>query len=64
MVTKRSKVYTPCLYMQIKCKSMTVYIKNKKGGGGHIIVLKGTCHFKFALSLIVTIIAQKEHGCS
>ena len=32
MITKRSKVYVHCLYTQIKCKSINVYIKNRKSG--------------------------------
>ena len=37
--------------MQIKYKSITVYIKNKKGGrrGAYIIVSKGTLHLKMSL---------------
>ena len=46
MITKRSKVYVPYLYARIKYKSKPVYIKNKKGGGAHIIIWKGTLHFK------------------
>ena len=33
MITKGSKGYVPCLYMQIKYKSITVCIKNKTRGG-------------------------------
>ena len=32
MITKTSTGYAPYLYTQIKYKSITVYIKNKKGG--------------------------------
>ena len=32
MITIRSKVYVSYLYMLLKYKSLTVYIKNKKGG--------------------------------
>ena len=46
MIIKRSKVYVTYLYTQIKYKSITVYIKNKKCGGAYIIVSKGTLHFK------------------
>ena len=48
-----SKVYPSYLHMQIKYKSITVYIKKKRGEGGrggvgaYIIVSKGTSHFKY-----------------
>ena len=45
MITKRSKVYVPYLYAWIKYKSITVYIKNKKGGGSYIIISKGTVQY-------------------
>ena len=44
MITKTSTGYAPYLYTQIKYKSITVYIKNKKGGSAYIIVSKGTPH--------------------
>ena len=47
MITKRSKVYVPYLYTRIKYKSITVYIKTKKGGGAYIILSKSTLHFKY-----------------
>ena len=47
MISKRSKVYVPYLFMQIKYKSITGYIKNQKGGGAYIIVPKGTLRFKY-----------------
>ena len=34
MITKRSKGYVPYLSTGKKYKSITVYIKNKTGGGG------------------------------
>ena len=33
--------------MQIKYKSTTAYIKNKKGGGAYIIISKGTLLFRY-----------------
>ena len=47
MIIKISKVYVPYRCMRIKCKSTTVYIKNKKGGGAYIMVSKGTLHFEY-----------------
>ena len=46
MITKRSRVYVPYLYVWIRYKSKPVYIKNKKGGGAYIMILKGTVNFK------------------
>ena len=45
MTTKWSKV--PYFYERIKYKIITVYVKNKKGGGAYIIVPKGTLYFKY-----------------
>ena len=47
MVTKRSKVYVPYLFMLTKCKNVTIYIKNKKNGGAYIIAPKRNLHFKY-----------------
>ena len=47
MITKRSKVYAPYLYAQIKYKSIPVYIKNKKRGVAYIIISKETVQFKY-----------------
>ena len=48
MITKRSKVYVSYLYMWVKYKSVTVYMKNeKKKSCLHITVSKGTLHFKY-----------------
>ena len=57
MISKRSKVYVTYLYIQIKYKSITGYIKNKKsisfciknqkGGGAYIIVANRALHFKY-----------------
>ena len=47
MITKRSKVYVPYLLMQMKYESITVYIKNKKGGAVYIIILKWALHFEY-----------------
>ena len=47
MITKKSKVYVSYLYMQIKCRSITFYIKNKTRGGAQTIASKGTLHFKY-----------------
>ena len=47
MVTKGSEFYVPYLFMQIKYKSITVYIKNKKGGATYIIVLKWALYFEY-----------------
>ena len=41
--------YVPYLYIKIKYKSITVYIKNTARGGDKIIMLKGTFHFKYVL---------------
>ena len=43
MLTKRPNVYALYLYTQIKCKSLTVYIKNKKGGGAYQRELFALC---------------------
>ena len=45
MITKRSKVYVPYLYIRINCKSITIWIK--KEWGAYIIVSKGNLHFKY-----------------
>ena len=42
VITKWSKVYVPYSYMQIKYKSVNVYIKNKKGWDVSVIVSRGT----------------------
>ena len=47
MIIKRSKVYVTYLYIQIKYKSITVYVNNKTRGGDKIIVSKGTLHLKY-----------------
>ena len=47
MISKRSKACLHYLYSWIKYKCITVYIKNKKGGGAYIIVTKRTLHFKY-----------------
>ena len=47
MITKRSKVYVPYLYMQIKeQRSIPIYVKNKNGVGSNIIISKITLDFK------------------
>ena len=42
MITKRLKIYVFYLYMQIKYKSVTAYIKIKQGWSAYITVSKGT----------------------
>ena len=47
MISKWSKFYVAYLYMWIKYKSITVYISNRKGGGGYIKASKGIFLFKY-----------------
>ena len=48
MITKKSEVYVSYFYAWIRCKSITVYFKNKKEeGGAYITVSEETLPCKY-----------------
>ena len=60
-MTKKSEVYVSYLYACIRCKSITVYFKNKKEeGGAYITVSEETLPCKYVSKNNKTKLRQKK----